>query len=91
MDLFTHRHDPLRFTQVDPNQPALYSGNNTVDDSSNLIFVFIHYNFALGFAQTLQNNLLGSLSGNPTKVFDLLMHLHLLTNSSIFFDCLGVL
>ncbi len=81
---------PAYSPQLNPDETSFYSADNTVDDGTDFIFIFRQYDFPFGFAQSLQNNLLGGLGGYSAKVFDFLYFFDSFTHLSVFFVSLSL-
>ena len=67
IDLFGTRHDATTAANVDADEFRFDASDGTGDDSADFVFVFGENSVVFGFAETLDNNLLGGASGNTTK------------------------
>src|SRR5690606_38041978 len=91
LDLLAARHNTLSFAEVESHNVALHAGNQRVDNRADFVLELVNNNFALGFAQALQNNLLGGLSGNAAKIFHALVHLNHAAQLGVLLHSLSVL
>ena len=67
-DTFTRRNTTFKFSKVDHDITLFKATHRATDDITSAVLILFINHFLLSHAQTLHHGLLGSLSGNTTKV-----------------------
>ena len=67
-DTFTRRNTAFKFAEVNHDITLFKATHRTTDDITSAVLILFINHFLLSHAQTLHHGLLGSLSGNTTKV-----------------------
>ena len=68
--MFRTRHDTIGTTEIDADETWFDARNGAGDDGADFIFEGCEYSVVFGFTETLDDDLLGSLSGNAAETFD---------------------
>ena len=88
--MFRSEEDSGSFAQIDVGDIAFDALNGTIENEFFLVLVLGENDFALGFTQTLSNNLLGSLSSHATEVFRKYLHFDHVGANSLFQSFTGL-
>jgi hypothetical protein len=95
-DLLGGKQDTSSLAEVDVGDVALNALDVTIEDETLFVLVFGEDDLTLGFAQALDDDLLGSLGGDATEVLRVGLHLNeiglfLGTDVSVLVELLGIL
>ena len=89
--LLAPRHAPFGLAQVDDDVAVLETLDDAVDNLADMPVVFLIHAFALGFADLLEDHLLGHLGRDPAQALGRLLELQLVIDLDVVLQRLGFL